>query len=299
MRPLAPPFMLRSASLSCDLSPDRGGSIVGLRLRDEHGTAILRPSGPLDASSFAPLALACFPMLPFTGRIAEGRFSARRDGVVRNVTLPATHGFEPHAIHGHAWTSAFGVVERGDREALFELRHDRGAWPWSYVARQRFVLDDRALRVTLEVENCDRDAMPAGMGLHPYFPRDAGTRVRADVRQRWLNDAAMIPSQLVAVPAEWRLADGAAVDALELDHCFEGWSGTAVIDQPSSGVRVTLRADAIFGRLVIYSPPAEPYFCVEPVTHVASALNVPDEDRGVVWLGAGERLCGTVRFEVG
>ena len=82
-----------------------------------------------------------------------------------------------------------------------------------------------------------------------------------------------------------------------LDHNFQGWSGTARVEWP--GVGVTIEADPTFRHLVLYVPPGQDYFCLEPVSHVADGFNMLArgvQGTGVRVLGPGERLAGTVRF---
>jgi aldose 1-epimerase len=57
----------------------------------------------------------------------------------------------------------------------------------------------------------------------------------------------------------------------------------------------------LFGHLVVYVPPGQDFFCVEPVSHVNDGFNLLD--RGVAGTGVrilepGERLAGVVRLSV-
>ena len=143
--------------------------------------------------------------------------------------------------------------------------------------------------------------MPAGIGLHPFFPRGDGTRLRTELARVWLCQADKIPEQRVPLPRSWDFRDGRALDGLDLDHCFDGWNGRAAITWPQARLELALEADPVFSFAVIYAPPHKPFFCFEPVSHANLALNLAE--RGVSEVGfrrlePGETLRGTLRFSV-
>ena len=77
--------------------------------------------------------------------------------------------------------------------------------------------------------------MPAGLGLHPFFVRDADTELACRTRQVWLTDAEVLPIERIAVPPEWDFAQSRKVDEVTLDNCFDGWDGHATISWPQRG----------------------------------------------------------------
>jgi aldose 1-epimerase len=42
------------------------------------------------------------------------------------------------------------------------------------------------------------------------------------------------------------------------------------------GADITMEADNVFRHLQVYTPPDQDFFCVEPVSHVPNALNLPN-----------------------
>ena len=83
----------------------------------------------------------------------------------------------------------------------------------------------------------------------------------------------------VVVPQEYAVDQPALqgrVDAMNFDHCFGGWNGTALIEDAELMVRLS----ASVPWLVVFTPPAQPHFCVEPVSHVNDAIHAPDPARG-------------------
>jgi aldose 1-epimerase len=64
------------------------------------------------------------------------------------------------------------------------------------------------------------------------------------------------------------------VGARNIDHCFGGWDGQAIIAYPSAGVRLRFECDPVFGHVVIYTPAGKPFFAVEPVTIANNGFNL-------------------------
>lgn len=272
-------FSLRRGPWQLTLAPGVGGAVHALSW---NGVDVLR-AAPSDTS--AVLEMAAFPLIPFVGRITDGRFSFSG----RSVQLPPNFPPEPHAIHGQAWQHPWQVEAHDETSALLGFEHPRGDWPWHYRARQRFVLEDDGVSLTLTLENLDDAAMPGGLGWHPYFPR-AGARLRADLWERF--SIATGRSRHDRALPQWReLAE------LVLDDVFELDRAAADLDWPDRRVRLTASNAARF--LVVYVPPGQDFFCVEPVSHVPDAVNAEDPTaRGLQVLARGARLTLEVRLTV-
>jgi aldose 1-epimerase len=239
--------------------------------------------------------MSCFPLVPFSNRIRNGRFTFRG----RTVTLPPNFPPEPHNIHGQGWRAAWTVVDHADTHLTIEYRHAAGDWPFAYRARQHYGLSGDRLDVTITVTNEALEAMPVGFGLHPYFVRTPRTRLRARVRQFWKEDDDSMPTELVPVLDTIPLATGLNPDAVALDTNFLGFGGTAHIEWPEHDARLRLVTDGPFGCLVVYTPPGQPFFCVEPATNCIDAFNLAAAgraDTGMLVLDAGATVSGTVRF---
>lgn len=294
-----PPDILPLAAgpLRCTLCPRVGGSLAGLTLDTPGGPVdLLRPT-PADAPAAGEAdRFACFPLVPFSNRIAHGRFVF--DG--REVRLPCPPPHAPHSIHGHGWSAPWRVDTADGATARLVYTHAPGHWPWRYSAVQAVALDPAGLTVTLELVNDGDSPMPAGLGLHPYFPKPPGTRLTARAGAVWLNGPTILPERRVPVPPEWDFSAGAPMDGVVIDNGFPGWDGSAVLAWPDRGLALTLRADPLFGHLIVYAPPGGDFLCVEPVSHMTDAVNRPDEpDRGLVVLPPGGRLAGSIRLSVG
>lgn len=275
---------LRAGRLAVELAPQAGGSIARLR----HGDVdLLRPMTDDAMASGRGNAAACYPLVPFSNRIANGRIVF--DG--QEFKLEANWPGVRHPMHGEGWARAWDVVRHDGQSAALVHEHDgRTGWPFRYRAQLAFHLDERALNVSMAIENLESRAVPAGIGLHPFFTRDADSALAFRTAAVWLGDAEVLPTKRVAVPSEWDYSRPREI-APGLDNCFEDWDGRAVITWPGRGLRLELQASPPFHHAVVYTPANRPYFCVEPVSHVNGKVA---EAR----LAAGATLAGEVAFRV-
>ena len=274
--------------MQLELLPELGGAIAALTC---DGVPLLRPTpdGADDA-----LQTACFPLVPFANRIAQGRvvFGGRQ------ATLPPNLAGHAHALHGDGWRGAWSVERATADHAVLAFAPAVGAWPWPYVARQSFRLDPHGLTIRLEMINTDSEPAPAGLGFHPYFPNSGRARLTAQVDGIWLTDDEHLPTRHVAnwFLADWRRGTEVAGERL-IDHCHTGWTGEALIDLGE--VRLRLKASPELGLLHVYAPPGEDFFCVEPVSHRPDALNAADPvGAGLRLLAPGETLSAEMRIEL-
>ena len=285
---------LTDGRAEAEVAPAEGGCLTAFRWRGDGGTIDwLRPAPA--AGTFAPNASACFPLVPYSNRIRDGRF--RFAG--REHRLAPNFGASPHSIHGHGWQRPWEVSAHNEGSLTLAYRHDGRDWPQPYRAEQRFALADGALAITLAVTNEGDGPMPAGLGLHPYFPRTPGCRLTAPVARMWATDAEVMPTELVAPAAGADPNAGLRPAAVALDNCFIGFAGRAVVDWPERAASLALEADPALAFLVVYTPPGADFFCAEPVSHSTDAVNLAAAGRGDTGfrtLAPGESFAATVRF---
>jgi aldose 1-epimerase len=284
---------LASGELQLQLSPSIGGSISGFEwIGGGSERPILRKCNSplekvLDASSF--------PLVPYVNRIRGGHFSFRGREIRLQPNLPG----DPSPLHGQGWLNPWRVEQAGDAEAVLSYRHEGGEWPWAYEARQKFALDDRGLSVSLTCRNLGREAMPCGLGQHPYFPCGARTRIDTLVTHAWTVDEHVLPVEKVPAEGRYDLRNRVACGQ-DLDNGFDGWGGTARMTDPAWPYALQLSSpEAKFFQL--YSPPAGRIFVAEPVTHANAALNAPEEEwpeLGMRVLEPGESMSLDLRLEV-
>jgi aldose 1-epimerase len=293
------PIILRHGPLECGISAECGGSITRLMLhRDlEAPLHLMRPAHPGALEHCEPDDLSCYPLVPFSNRIAGGHFTFHG----REVMLRPNRAFIPHVIHGHGWQTPWTVAEQDETRALLTYRHGADDWPFPYHASQQFRLNDGSLTITLELTNTGDLPMPAGLGLHPYFPKPVGTRLTAGLDGVWLGNETNIPTERVPLPMAWDFPQGITLDDAVLDNNFTGWDGHAVIDWPGTGTRLTIEAAPPFRHAVIYAPHHEDFFCFEPVSHMTDAVNraaTGEAGTGFVELAPGRSFGGSITFTV-
>lgn len=277
---------LRAGRLGLDLAPQAGGAVARFAVDDS--IDLLRPT-PIEAlASGRSNESSCYPLVPFSGRIAHGRLAFDDDEFVLE---PNWHG-QRHPMHGDGWARPWAVLHNDERSATIEYAHDgRQGWPFRYQARQTFRLESDALVIGLSIVNLENRPVPAGMGLHPFFVRDGETQLCCRTQHAWVTDAEVLPVERIAVPSRWDFSSLRRVDDVTVDSGFEGWDGRATVVWPRARLRLDIEATAPFGDLVIYIPPGRPFFCVEPVSHIPGAI---DSTR----LAAGATLAGDVVFRL-
>lgn len=278
-------LMLLAAGWEAELLPALGGAIGALR---HQGVDVLRPT-PDGAAN--PLDTACFPLVPYANRIAGGRFSFGG----RAIALPRNFGEHPHSLHGLGWQRAWDEVEAGAKHTRLEHRHDgSGGWPWRYRAEQLFELERDGLRVALTLANESDEAMPAGLGFHPYFTRPERTRLRFAAAHAWLGDADQLAVRRVAADRFGNWADGAVpYGSGMVDNAYESWDGVASLEQAER--TITLSADGARD-LHLFVPADGGFCCVEPVTHLPDAFNRPGDLFDIV--PPGETMTLTMRISI-
>ena len=284
---------LSSGSLVLELAPSIGGSIARFDVvQSEEKFSVFRNSGGLPRTV---LDAASFPLVPYSNRIRGGRFSFRG----REVALAPNMKSDPSPLHGQGWLGAWEVVQTGESNAELLYRHDAGEWPWSYEARQHFALDPSGLTIRLTCTNLSHDPMPCGLGQHPYFPCTSETRLETHVEGAWTIDEQVLPVERVPATGRFDLADR-LVCGQDLDHGFDGWSGTARIHTPGQPFATEMRSPTA-RCFQLYSPREGALFVAEPVTHTNAALNAPEErwpELGLRVLDPGEEMVLEARFEI-
>jgi aldose 1-epimerase len=263
----------------------RGGAI---RAFDWRGKAILRSTAA--GAGDDPFDMACFPMAPYVNRVAHGQFSFGRHA----VQLARNWSQDPHPLHGQGWRARWTVEATSSSSATLSYEGGADDWPWRYRCEQSFQLLADELSVELRLENLSETAMPAMLGLHPYFSDAAQAQLQAQLPRVWLTDRAALPVKEAQTPPAWRFEPARAIDAVPLDHCFSGWDGIATLRWPDRAV--TVRA-AHCSCLHIYAPAGRDFFCIEPQSAAPGALS-RDAGEATV-LAPGGRCAIRVQFAVG
>jgi aldose 1-epimerase len=279
---------LRTGRLGVDLAPAAGGSVARFTCDD---IDILRPMTAAAIASGKGNNAAVYPLVPYSNRIRDGRllFADEVFQLARN--WPGIG----HPMHGDGWAHAWQVVQASATAAEIAYEHARageqGGWPFHYRARQQYRLDADRLAIRILLDNLEDRPVPAGIGLHPFFVRDGDCELTCRSAWVWRADADVLPIERIPVPPDWDFSRGQRPDSVALDNCFDGWDGRATITWPAKRLRLDLEASRPFRHLVIYTPPGQPFFCVEPVSHANGQV-------GLAPLRPGGTLAGEVVFRL-
>ena len=255
---------MESATATVMIDLTHGCRLASLQV---HGHELLVTDGP------SLIEWGCYPMAPWAGRTRDGRFAF--DGV--HYRMPKNLG--SHAIHG----TVFDVPWEAEDATTFRAALGR-RWPFPGFVRQQIQLDDKELRLRLEVHATDTP-MPAAAGWHPWFLRNVGGReVVVDFRPGYMlerDEAGIATERRVRPPAgPW-------------DDCFGGVTQPVRLAWP--GV-LTLDMETSCEFFVVYDQPVHAV-CIEPQTDPPDSLNhdpvvvVPGQPlvATTTWRWCGER----------
>jgi aldose 1-epimerase len=288
---------LTAGDLVVELAPEIGGSVASFRMRRPDGLVNLMRSMPEEAQLNRNAGGASmFPMVPFANRIIGNRFDFEGRSYQLQPNVPA----EPFAIHGTGWQSKWTVPAANKTSAELHLEHPSSGGPYAYSAFQRFHLHPDRLTVTTGVTNRGSRAMPFGFGQHPAWDRQAGVTLRFQSTHYWLGGSERVATERIAMPPELDFSEARHLPPAWRDNCYGGWDGCAEITFPQSGIGIRIEAASLFQHLMLYCDPAKPFFCVEPQTHAAGALNriVENEESnlGLIVLKPGESAEAEISF---
>lgn len=271
--------------LVCEIEPQLGGCIAGLWLGD---VAVLR-------STREPLLSArqsgCYPLVPFSNRI--DRATLRWNGT--DHPLVTNNAPEPHAIHGVGWQRPWSVLDSDDSFAMLAYEHPADAsWPFAFDTSQTLRLRGNSLELTLALTNQSSAPAPVGLGWHPFFVKRPGSHIAFEASGRWEMGPDKLPT--TRSPSPGLDADTATLD---VDHCFDGWTG--VVNLRDEVLRVSVRSD--LRRLVVFTHASRDTIAIEPVSHVNNAINLvaagaDAADLGLHTLQPGETLTAQMSIEV-
>lgn len=270
------------------LAPALGGAIANWRLL-EGDVPLLRPADDDALAAGTPRRLGCYPLAPWSNRIGAGGF-AIPDGWLE--LTPNAEG-EALPIHGSAWQQPWTLLEQAGDLVRLGLE---SALPFAYRAEQCFRLRDGELEVRLRVTQVDERAIWHGLGLHPYFPRTARTRLQAKADTTWLCGPDKLPTRQLARPDEWNFDEHRPLPSSLVDNGFRGWPGRCRILQPDLGYQLDCSASGC-DAFLLFCPEAQPFFCFEPVTHPVNAHHLEGRP-GLTLLSPGQSLEITWRMAV-
>lgn len=292
-------LLLENTAWQIEIAPAHGASVVNGRLRHRGGWApVLRETLAAALAEGNVSQMASFLLAPYSNRLAQARF----DFAGRTYHLrPNTP--EGHVQHGDVRRRPWTVTDhRPDTVTLaFDARQFPDFnFPFPFTATVTYALEGAVFQTRFSLTNVGAEPMPAGFGFHPYFSRSLDGAEEAVELQARVGGVygALIPTQAAGpVPPAHDFAQRRPLGALVINDCRAAWEGEAELWWPRAGVRVRLTATAPLRHLVVFTPPGEPFFAVEPVSNATNgfnlmALGVPGH--GVRVVAPGESLAGAM-----
>ena len=296
-----PIVWLRARGQQLGLVPTLGGSVAAWRADLPQGAVDLWR--PWDGETPDLYRLASFAMVPWSNRISGGGFT--HDG--RFHAMRPNRIGEPGPIHGDGWLQPWQLTQPdADTLVMALASHRFDGNPYEYEATQTFRLVDGGLDQTVTVRHLGAAPLPYGIGLHPWFLRDAGTRLTAPVEGVWLSGADPLPTEHTRdFPPGWDLNTGISAHGDMIDNGYTGWGGTAMVEWPERGLRLTAtmphfaQDGGTAGHYcLVYRPPVGPAFCFEPITQPIDAFHLPGQP-GLRVLATGEAMTLAVQWRFG
>ena len=278
---------LRAGDLRLALRPDLGGAIAGLWLGD---VPVLRSTEPADLDSSR--VSGCYALAPYSNRLGYRKFR----WLGQDHSTQPNFDDNPHSLHGVGWQRPWQVLDASDQFALLSYQHKAdAAWPFAFETSQAFRLGEGGLEVTLSMTNQSSGPAPAGLGWHPYFVKRASSQLHFAASGRWDMGVDKLPTQ--RVPSAGLATDCATLD---VDHCFEGWMGDALLSDDCLRIRVASSLE----RLVVFTNATRDFVAIEPVSHVNNAVNLMTTGRftadelGLRVLQPGESMSALMSIHV-
>ncbi|MBA7935215.1 aldose 1-epimerase [Klebsiella sp. RHBSTW-00215] len=263
---------------------DQGGAIEGLWWQHQGKMIpVLRPG----LKSGVAVESSCFPLVPFGNRVSGNRFQSPAG----EHQLQPNVEWDSHYLHGDGWLNIWCCVEQSPTQLKLEYVHRQGIY--HYTVQQIFTLSGSGVEVELVVTN-DGDALPFGLGWHPYFPLSPETRVQAHTTGYWLEREGWLTGEYQeSLPEALDFNQSAPLPEHWVNNGFSGWDGVAMIQQPGLGYQLSMTTEPPAPCYFVFvSDPAFDkgyefdFFCFEPMSHA------PDDHHRPAFGQLTMLLCG-------
>jgi aldose 1-epimerase len=260
---------LRSDLLHAEVAPAIGGAVTRLDLhRGDSRLPILRPSDDAALAREGASQAAMHPLLPFANRVPGNVI----DLVEPPLTLQPNVAGESCALHGIGWQRAWCVLEAHEDRCALELIVPPEEWVFGFRAVQEFSVQGGQFRAELAIENTTGRPIPVGLGFHPYFVRVPGMTLTFHAERFWLEGPGHLPTDAISLPPELDFSTPAPLPGRWRNNCYSGWDGCATLYDAARGLELNMRASHPLRDLMLYIPPGDRYFCLEPQTHTTGAV---------------------------
>lgn len=311
------------------VAPALGGNCVQLALcpaGDEKAVAIID-----DLQHIAKLreqrSRYGIPVLfPWPSGIAGGAFTfngCRVEVIPPGQNLPTHHGYvskvpwrvvRSDCDNTGAWVTC--SISRADCGEAAQR------WPWDFELELTWRLQSDRFQIQGRARNRSSEAMPAGLGFHPYFALPLGgqgdaaaNRLHLTAERQW--DLSPVMKIEHGAPAKAPVyfdameidgtgrqgtpATGKSLNDVYLANMQAGRSHAVLSDGNPDGLRLVISGSKDFRTWVLYTPPDRTALSVEPWTLVPNGFNLADtgrDDSGIIVIPPGETWQGDVIMEL-
>jgi aldose 1-epimerase len=298
-------LVLGSEQWRIGVMPGVGASLAFGQIADDDGWAdLLRPT-PSQARA-QPMDCSSYVLAPWSNRVRDGvlRFEGRTWQLRKNEA-------QINAIHGTAMEFSWRVASY-DSQAL-ELEFDSSTvvganFPWTFLTRVRYEVCGATFTVTTTLLNTSSERFPAGFGHHPYFQRtlagpsdEARVQIPTAAAFKLHNCLPDGPPVKLEPRVDFREMRPLGTEPIDDNLTARDPNAPIRIFYPRSRREIHLDADPVFNSVILYVPPGEGFFAVEPVTNANDGFSLYERGvpgSGVFVLAPGEERTGTFTLKV-
>ncbi|MEQ8350642.1 MAG: aldose 1-epimerase [Leptospiraceae bacterium] len=271
-------------SIEAEICPEVGCTCFSLRIKGEELLHF-----PFNLNHYrASKDLAGIPVLyPWANRLEKDlipfrgkEFPLSGESIYRDGNGLPIHGL---ILKSSSWTLKDLNASRDFARALFEFDIEsdavmRNNFPFAQAILLTFELQENTLRILLEVENRDRSPFPVTPGFHPYFSLGKyernNVRLSIPARNSMGLDSQYLPDgSSLSVTEKWPDHANLILGSHKFDTVFtdlEGEDPVFKLIRPDLSINLHCGKDFPVG--IVYSPPAERFVCLEPMTAPTNAM---------------------------
>lgn len=215
---------------------------------------------------------------PFVCRMREGKYVWDEDHFQVKKFFLANH-----AIHGILYDAVYEIqhseanMDQAKVELWYQYPGNIPGYPFPFLIQVDWTLTKgNQLSVATSVTNASPSNIPLSDGWHPYF--NLGTSVddctlRFSSKKQLEFDEDLLPTGKLI--DDNRFADGAALQDIFLDNCFELDKS---LNQPfcklsNQHLELTIEPESSYPYLQIYTPPTRDMIAIENLSSAPDAFN--------------------------
>ena len=252
---------------------DRGAAIIELNLPTEKGKVPL--FWPIEDEEILSNPYGKQDILfPFPNRLENGEYTFEG----KTYKMPINDAEYHNAIHGFVRERPFRIVKKTSNSESAELQlmqHFEGnaSFPFSFDFYLCYTLIHGEFKVSFEVVNTGFDAMPFGLGWHPYFLlTDKSARLKLPAVTQFEMTDRMLPSGRSKHLEQSSLVH----DNSYYDASFKLRTKEVIYELKQRSVVLNIIPSPEFGYLQVYSPTGKDVWAIEPMSCSVNALNTKD-----------------------